>query len=112
MSPRILPTRLGYSPEDVHHIIMTNLRFDHAGGLADFPHSKVYVHRRELEAMQNPHKLIESAYDRADFALAPSWQVYDQPDAEWMGFNAIRLTFTPEMYLIPLFGHTKGTGVL
>lgn len=101
-------TRLGYTPEDVHHIIMTHLHFDHAGGLPDFPHAQVHVHRRELEAMQHPRSLMELAYDRADFAHTPSWQVYDQPDAEWMGFKAFRLTFTPEMYLVPLFGHTKG----
>jgi glyoxylase-like metal-dependent hydrolase (beta-lactamase superfamily II) len=52
--------------------------------------------------------LIELAYDQADFAHNPSWKLYEQPNAEWLGFEAIRLPFSPEMYLVPLFGHTKG----
>ena len=34
--------------------------------------------------------------------------LYDKTDAEWRGFEAIRLPFSPAMYLIPLFGHTRG----
>ena len=29
--------RLGYQPDDVRHIVLTHLDFDHAGGLEDFP---------------------------------------------------------------------------
>jgi glyoxylase-like metal-dependent hydrolase (beta-lactamase superfamily II) len=101
-------TRLGYSPEDVQHIIMTHLHFDHAGGIPDFPHAQVHVHRREFEAMQHPRTLIELAYDQADFVHNPSWKLYEQPDAEWFGFESISLPFSPTMYLVPLFGHTKG----
>ena len=100
--------RLGYSPKDVQHIVLTHLHFDHAGGLPDFPQAQVHVHRREFDAMQNPRRLIEWAYDRADFRHNPSWVLYDQPDAKWLGFEAIRLPFSPEMYLVPLFGHTRG----
>ena len=101
-------TRLGYSPEAVQHIVLTHLHFDHAGGIPDFPHAQVHVHRREFEAMQHPRKLIELAYDRADFIHHPSWVLYENPDAEWFGFEAIRLPFSPEMVLVPLFGHTRG----
>lgn len=100
--------RLGYSPKDVQHIVLTHMHFDHAGGVPDFPHAHVHVHQREFEAMQKPRRLIELAYDRSDFRHNPSWVLYDQPDAEWLGFEAIRLPFSPEMYLIPLFGHTRG----
>jgi len=100
--------RLGYAPEAVQHIIMTHLHFDHAGGLPDFPHAQVHVHRREYEAMLHPRHWIELAYDRADFAHGPSWVLYDQPTEEWLGFRAIRLPFLHEMYLVPLFGHTRG----
>jgi glyoxylase-like metal-dependent hydrolase (beta-lactamase superfamily II) len=34
--------------------------------------------------------------------------LYELPDAEWFGIEAIRLPFVPEMYLVPLFGHTRG----
>lgn len=100
--------RLGYSPQDVQHIVMTHLHFDHAGGLPDFPHAQVHVHRREYEAMLYPRTWIELAYDRSDFAHCPSWVLYDIPDADWLGFQAIRLPFSPQMFLVPLFGHTRG----
>ena len=100
--------RLGYSPKDVQHIVLTHLHFDHAGGVPDFPHAQVHVHRREFEAMQHPRKLTELAYDQKDFIHNPSWVLYEQPNAEWLGFEAIRLPFSPEMYLVPLFGHTAG----
>jgi glyoxylase-like metal-dependent hydrolase (beta-lactamase superfamily II) len=101
-------SRLGYTPEEVKHIVLTHLHFDHAGGIADFPHAQVHVHKRELDALKNPRQLIDLAYDRSDFVHNPAWVVYDAPDTNWLGFEAIRLPFTPEMYFIPLFGHTRG----
>ena len=100
--------RLGYAPKDIRHIVMTHLHFDHAGGLPDFPHAQVHVHRREVEAMRHPRTWIDLAYDRSDFAHQPVWVLYEQPNAEWLGLEAIRLPFFPAMYLVPLFGHTRG----
>jgi glyoxylase-like metal-dependent hydrolase (beta-lactamase superfamily II) len=51
---------------------------------------------------------MELAFNQPDFAHNPSWVLYDNVNAEWLGFEAIRLPFTPEMYLVPLFGHTRG----
>ncbi len=100
--------RLGYNSQQVQHIVMTHLHFDHAGGLPDFPQAQVHVHRRELEAMRHPRTWIELAYDRADFRHNPCWVMYDQPKDVWLGWEAIRLPFIPLMYLVPLFGHTHG----
>jgi len=58
--------------------------------------------------MLRPRHPLELAYDRADFAHGPLWTLYDRPDEDWFGFEAIRLPFEPEMLLIPLFGHTRG----
>lgn len=96
---------------DVHsvqHIVMTHLHFDHAGGLPDFPHAQVHVHRREYETMLHPHTWIELAYDRHDFAHNPRWVFYENPDSDWYGLPAFRLPFAPEMFLMPLPGHTRG----
>jgi glyoxylase-like metal-dependent hydrolase (beta-lactamase superfamily II) len=100
--------RLGLSARDVRHIIMTHLHFDHAGGLPDFPHAHVHVHRREVEAIRHPRTWIELAYDSLDFAHSPAWVLYDQPTANWLGLEAIQLPFSPDIYLVPLFGHTRG----
>jgi len=100
--------RMGLDPIAVQHIVLTHLHFDHAGGLPDFPHAKVHVHRREYEAMHRPRSWLALAYDRADFAHGPSWVTYDHAGELWLELDAIRLPFDPEMYLIPLFGHTAG----
>lgn len=37
---------LGFKPEDVRHIILTHLDFDHAGGISDFPQARVHLLQR------------------------------------------------------------------
>ena len=102
--------RLGYKPEDVKHIILTHMHFDHCGGLPDFPHAKVHVHRREYEAFTD-NKILhwdEFAYIPRNIAHQPEFILYDNANAKWYEFDAIRLPFEPEMYLIPLHGHSRG----
>jgi glyoxylase-like metal-dependent hydrolase (beta-lactamase superfamily II) len=41
---------LGYSPEDVRHVVLMHMHFDHCGGLPDFPKAKIHIFRRDYEA--------------------------------------------------------------
>ncbi|MCC6299186.1 MAG: MBL fold metallo-hydrolase [Anaerolineales bacterium] len=102
--------QLGFKPEDVKHIILTHMHFDHCGGLPDFPHAKVHVHAREYEAFTDGKILNwdELAYIQRYVGHRPDFVLYEKVDARWYDFEAIRLPFEPEMYFIPLFGHSRG----
>jgi len=102
--------QLGYKPEDVRHILLTHMHFDHISGLPDFPHAKVHVHRREYNAFTSGRlgRWTEFAYLPRYVAHKPEFVLYEQVDSKWYNFDAIRLPFAPEMYLIPLFGHARG----
>ncbi|WP_188207934.1 MBL fold metallo-hydrolase [Alkalibacillus aidingensis] len=98
---------LGLKPEDVHHIIVTHIHLDHAGGvgllLESCPNATVYVHPRGKRHLIDPSKLIKGAQavygDRFDELFDPIVPVpeerlvaKDDGDTLDIGFER-RLTF-------------------
>ena len=102
--------KLGYQPEDVRHIVLTHMHFDHAGGLPDFPWAKVHVHRREYESIKSNKKnsWLDGGYNLRILDHEPEVEMYEDEGEKWYDFDAIRLRFEPEMYLLPLYGHSAG----
>jgi len=102
--------KLGHKPEDIKHIILTHMHFDHCGGLPDFPQAKVHVHKREYNAFtdDNIRHWSKAAYIPRNFAHKPETVLYNTIDSKWYDLDAIRLLFEPEMYFIPLHGHSRG----
>lgn len=101
--------RLGYKPEDVRHIVLTHMHFDHCGGLPDFPRATVHVHQREYRAFTGtPRRWTDLAYVRRHIAHQPHFELYRESGERWSGFEAIRLPFETQMWLVPLFGHSRG----
>lgn len=101
--------QLGFSPKDVRHIILTHLDLDHAGGLGDFPHAKVHLHRQEFRAAQTG--FVESMrYLQRQWQHKVQWQTYEPLGENWFGFQAVRplVGLPPDILLIPLPGHTQG----
>jgi glyoxylase-like metal-dependent hydrolase (beta-lactamase superfamily II) len=102
---------LGYSPDDVRHILLTHLDRDHAGGIGDFPKAKVHVHRREhamavLQTVAAP----KGRYVAGQWKHVPDWSFYGEGGEDWFGFKGVRGLGDrePDILMIPLPGHTLG----
>ncbi len=103
---------LGFDPNNVKHIVLTHLDFDHAGGISDFPDARVHVLAAELQAARQRKTISERLrYRTKQFAECLNWVPYDQlqPNS-WFGFDSIKLEVgcDPPMRLIYLPGHTRG----
>ncbi|MDV2993221.1 MAG: putative metallo-hydrolase [Chroococcidiopsis sp. SAG 2025] len=103
--------QLGFSANDVRHIVVTHLDFDHAGGLEDFPEATVHVMQAEIEATRSRHGFIASRrYRPGQWDEVKSWKYYSAGGEPWFGFEAVRNLegLPPEILMIPLVGHTRG----
>ena len=58
--------KLGLTKLDIDIVFCGHLHFDHAGGLCEFAHAEVYVHRAEMEAAKAQ---ADEAYFLDDFIL-------------------------------------------
>jgi glyoxylase-like metal-dependent hydrolase (beta-lactamase superfamily II) len=102
---------LGFKPEDVRHLVMTHLDFDHAGGISDFPWATVHVLADEATAARHRHGfLARRRYRPAQWRAAGRWQEYQAAGESWFGFAAVRqlVGLPPEILMVPLAGHTHG----
>ncbi len=103
--------RLGFSPQDVRHIVLTHLDFDHAGGLEDFPSATVHVMQSEMETAHDRQGFIaRRRYRPEQWDEIKSWKYYTAGGEPWFGFEAVRDLegLPPEILFIPLVGHTRG----
>jgi glyoxylase-like metal-dependent hydrolase (beta-lactamase superfamily II) len=104
--------RLGFSPHDVRHIVLTHLDFDHAGGLDDFPWAKVHMLAPERDnALAQKTWLDRQRFRPQQWSTRDHWRAYPIERGEsWFGFEGVqRMTgLPPELLLVPLVGHTFG----
>jgi glyoxylase-like metal-dependent hydrolase (beta-lactamase superfamily II) len=104
--------RLGFSPADVRHILLTHLDFDHAGGLEDFPNATIHLMEAEFSAATGPRKgfVPRNRYRPSQYDEVANWRRYSGQGEGWFGFPAVRQLegLPPEILLVPLPGHTWG----
>lgn len=102
---------LGFSPDDVRHVLLTHLDRDHAGGVPDFPRAKVHVHRREYDmAVAGRIAPPKGRYITGQWQHGPDWNFYSEGGEDWFGFKGVRALGDreAEVLMIPLPGHTLG----
>jgi glyoxylase-like metal-dependent hydrolase (beta-lactamase superfamily II) len=103
--------RLGFRVEDVRHIVLTHLDFDHAGGLDDFPAASVHLLAAE-EAVASARRtwLDRMRFRPPQWGSRSRWRTYVPEGDTWFGFDTVRpiTGLTEQILLVPLAGHTLG----
>ena len=112
MTARRQIERLGFKAEDVRHILLTHLDFDHAGGLDDFPNATVHMLGVEREAAEAQRTWLDRQRFRPkQWSSRSRWRSYGPGAGEpWFGFERVHQIdgLPPEIAFIPLIGHTLG----
>jgi glyoxylase-like metal-dependent hydrolase (beta-lactamase superfamily II) len=103
---------LGYNADDVRHIVLTHLDFDHAGGLDDFPGASVHMLQDERDAAVARKTWLDKQRFRPEqWSTRANWITYGATAGDdWFGFDCVRalVGVPPEILLMPLVGHTFG----
>ena len=103
---------LGFSGEDVRHIVLTHLDFDHAGGIEDFPNARVHVMEAERDAAERKRRgfIARRRYRPVQWDEVRDWRTYAGRGERWFGFDgATQLDgLPPEILMVPMPGHTHG----
>ena len=103
--------KLGLRPEDVQHIFVTHLDFDHAGGISDFPNATVHVLASEFNATQSLSAKGKLRYKTEQFKQHRHWNFAEHTDGEaWFNLQKVQGLpfFQDEILMVPLLGHTLG----
>jgi glyoxylase-like metal-dependent hydrolase (beta-lactamase superfamily II) len=101
----------GFRRDDVRHIVLTHLDFDHAGGLSDFPEAIVHVHAKEKDTAPVRARFMEKQrYHPIQWAHGPRWETYESLGEPWKGMPAVRQLrgLPPELLALPMPGHSPG----
>ena len=101
---------LGFTAQDVRHVVLTHLDLDHAGGLADFPQALVHTTAAEHAAAVTDLALRDSArYRPPQWSHGPRWRTYEGPGEQWQGLSAHGLEGLGAGFaLVPVPGHSRG----
>lgn len=81
----------GVRPDEITHVVLSHMHFDHAGGLPRFPKARLVVQRRELDAWRHPPEFHRASY-AADRAPSLDGAILLDGDAEPLPGIRVRRT--------------------
>ena len=78
--------------DDVRHIVLTHLDFDHAGGLEDFPHATVHVLAggAATPRWRRDGFIGRQRYRPQQWDEVRNWRTTGRGGERWFGFEAVR----------------------
>lgn len=94
--------RAGYAPEDVTHVVLSHLHFDHCGWntryegdrlVPTFPRARYWIERGELEHARRPNARDRASYDARNWEPlfeAGVAEVFDETAEPLPGVRAVR----------------------
>ena len=97
---RALLGTLGFKAEDVGHVVLSHLHYDHAGGMTSFPNAQYWVQSDEWEFAHNPPPYQEGIYIKSEFDVPINRIRFVNGHEDMFGDGTIQLIPTP--------GHSKG----
>jgi len=103
--------RLGFTRDDVRHILVTHFDIDHIGGLSDFPDAQIHVTAAEvLGAVREPTFREKVRFRPAQWAHGPKLVEHTADGEKWRGFAAAKELddISPGIVLVSLPGHSRG----
>jgi N-acyl homoserine lactone hydrolase len=100
--------RLGIGERDVKTVVLTHLHIDHDGGLAHFPHSRIFADSAEVARAAGLRGALLGYLP----GRWPSW--FDPQPLSWQPSSygpfgrSVRLTAAGDVIAVPTSGHTPG----
>ncbi|WP_084459109.1 N-acyl homoserine lactonase family protein [Advenella mimigardefordensis] len=104
--PIDLLASLGIEPEDIEHIVLTHLHYDHAGNVASFPNATIHLQEAEMHFATGKWMCFE--HFRHFFSADDITQVIRKVYTDKVQFHNGNATLLAGIELIHIGGHTPG----
>jgi glyoxylase-like metal-dependent hydrolase (beta-lactamase superfamily II) len=114
----VLKKKLNIKPQEITHVVLTHLHFDHCGFLSStnsrnekfstFENAEIFVTRSNFENAQKPNTREKGSYIKSIWEAPAQKGQLTLIDCEWMEFRQI----LPGIHMRRVDGHTRGQAII